>query len=210
MVEIIPAILEKDWQGLERKINLVKSFASTIQIDIIDGEFAPFKTFLDSKPFAKYSKDLFLELHLMVKNPLNYLKPFAESGFKRFIAHVEALPQLDDQEEFIAQGKIFGEVGLALDDLTGIDSLKIPLNNLDCLLVMLVKAGSSGQHFNLANIEKIKQLREKTQIAIEADGGINLESIVKAKEAGATRFSVNSFLYSAQSPQERYNLLHNQ
>jgi ribulose-phosphate 3-epimerase len=210
MLEIIPAILEKDWQGIERKINLVKPFAHTIQIDIIDGKFAPFKTFLDPESFVKYSKDFFLELHLMVENPLVYLKPFAKAGFKRFIAHVESLPQLADQDEFIAQGRLFGEIGLALDDSTGIDSLKIPLSNLDCLLVMLVKAGSSGQHFNLANIEKIRQLRAKTQIPIEVDGGVNPESIISAKEAGANRFSVNSFLYSAQNPQESYNLLINQ
>lgn len=207
MYEIIPAILEENWQQIERKIDLVKSFARTIQIDIIDGKFVPFQTFLDPKPFAKYSKDYFLELHLMVENPLIYLEPFANVGFRRFIGHVEALPQLADQEEFVVQGHLFGEVGLAIDNSTDINSIKIPLDNLDCLLVMLVKAGSSGQQFNLTTLEKIKQLRAKTRIAIEVDGGINLESTVKAKEAGATRFSVNSFLFKKNNPYERYNLL---
>jgi len=154
MYEIIPAILEESWQQIERKINLVKSFARTIQIDIIDGKFVPFRTFLDPKPFTKYSKDYFLELHLMVENPLIYLKPFADVGFRRFIGHVEALPQLADQEEFIAQGHLLGEVGLAIDNSTDTDSIKIPLDNLDCLLIMLVKAGSSGQQFDLIALKK--------------------------------------------------------
>lgn len=211
MFEIIPAILEKDWESIEKKINLVKSFAKTIQIDIVDGKFISPQTFLDPKPFSKYSKDFFFELHMMVENPVSYLKPFAEVGFKRFIAHVEALPELVDQKEFVTQGKLFGEVGIAIDSKTDINLVKIPLGDLNCLLVMLVKAGSSGQKFDLAAIEKIKQLRAKTQIKIEVDGGINLESIVKAKEAGANRFSVNSFLFNAHppagGPQEQYNLL---
>jgi ribulose-phosphate 3-epimerase len=211
MLEIIPAILEKDWQNIERKINLVKSFAKTIQIDLIDGKFLPQQTFLDPKPFAKSCWDYFMELHLMVENPLDYIKPFADVGFKRFIAHVEALPGLEDQENFIKQGKLFGEVGLAIDKSTDISSVKVPLSSLDCLLIMLVKAGSSGQTFDVNVLEKIKQLKARTQIPIEVDGGINLESATKAKESGATRFSVNSFLFKANppvgGPKGNYNLL---
>lgn len=219
MVEVIPAILEKNWQDIEKKINLVKAFAKTIQIDLIDGKFLPQQTFLDPKPFVKFSQEIFFELHLMVENPTAYLAPFAKAGFKRFIAHVEALPMLEDQEKFINEGKKLGQVGLAIDKDTDISSVKIPLDNLDCLLVMLVKAGSSGQQYNLECLEKIKMLKssERTffngggaaqhDMEIEVDGGINLESIAKAKEAGATRFSVNSFLFKANSLEGQFNLL---
>lgn len=207
MLEIVPAILEENWQEIEKKINLVKPFAKTIQIDVVDGKFAPYKTFLDPRPFAKYSKDYLLEVHLMVENPMTYLKPFAEAGFKRFIGHVESLSQLADQEEFVAQGQLLGEIGLAIDVSTDINSVKVPLNDLDCLLIMLVKAGSSGQQFNLVSIEKIKQLRAKTQINIEVDGGVNAESIVRSKDAGATVFSVNSFLFKNGNPESQYEIL---
>lgn len=207
MYEIAPAILEKNWQDVEKRINLVKPFAKTIQIDIIDGEFAPIKTFLDPEPFSRYSKEFFLELHMMVEEPLSYLKPFAEVGFKRFIAHVEALPELSEQREFVKEGRSFGEVGLAIDLPTDISSIKLSLNDLDCLLVMLVKAGSSGQQVNLSALEKIRQLRAKTQVSIEVDGGINLESIVKVAESGANVFNATSFLYKGNNPEEQYNLL---
>jgi ribulose-phosphate 3-epimerase len=209
MYEIIPAILEKDWLDIERKVDLVKSFAKTIQIDMIDGKFLPQLTFLDPKPFVKFSRDYFFELHLMVENPLSYIRPFANVGFKRFIAHVEALPGLVNQEEFVKKGKLFGEVGLAIDKSTDINSIKVPLDNLDCLLIMLVKAGSTGQKYDLNTLKKIKQLKMKTQTVIEVDGGINLESAVLAKKAGATRFSVNSFLFKANNVEERFNFLKN-
>ena len=59
MFEVIPGILEKQWSEIERKIEIVKPFAKSIHIDIIDGKFAPNITFLDPTPFAKYTKDIF-------------------------------------------------------------------------------------------------------------------------------------------------------
>lgn len=207
MYKIIPAILEKNWEDVEKKISLVKDFAKIIQIDVMDGKFVPGKTFSDPKPFVRYSKNSILEVHLMVNNPLSCLKPFAAAGFKRFIAHVETLPQRKEQEEFVRQGKLLGKVGLAIDLPTSILSIKVPLDKLDFLLVMLVKAGSSGQQFSASALEKIKQLRKKTQMEIEVDGGVNLESMIAAKKAGATAFSVNSFLYKNKDSEVQFNLL---
>ena len=70
MYEIIPGILEKEWGEIERKIEIVKPFTESIHVDIIDGKFAPNTTFLDPAPFAKYSQDIFFELHMMVKAPV--------------------------------------------------------------------------------------------------------------------------------------------
>ena len=83
MFEVIPGILEKDWSEIERKIEIVKPFISTIHIDIIDGKFAPNTTFIDPLPFKKFTlplsgQALFFELHMMVDNPIAYLKPFAD------------------------------------------------------------------------------------------------------------------------------------
>ncbi|MBI2622555.1 MAG: hypothetical protein HYW64_00450 [Candidatus Levybacteria bacterium] len=120
MLEIIPGILEKDWSEIERKIELVRPFAKTIHIDILDRKFAPNTTFLDPLPFAKYTlpssgqafpssgQAPFFELHMMVEEPIQYLKPFADAGFKRFLGHIE---KMSDQAEFVAQGQLLGEVG---------------------------------------------------------------------------------------------------
>jgi len=81
MYEIIPGILENEWNKIERKIEIVKPFAKSIHIDIIDGKFVPDTTFLDPVPFVRYSQKLFLELHMMVENPIQYLELYAKAGF---------------------------------------------------------------------------------------------------------------------------------
>jgi len=207
MLEVIPGILEKDWSEIEQKLNLVKSFAKTVQIDIIDGKFAPNATFLDPKPFAKYTKDLFLEVHLMVEDPIQYLDSFAKAGFKRFIGHIEKMP---DQKEFIVKGEELGEIGLAVDGPTPLNLIKVPYQDLDCLLLMAVKAGQSSQAFNPEYLKKIETLRSdenNLQIPIEVDGGINCETILSARDKGINRFVSTGFIFGAENPQEQFNLL---
>ncbi len=200
---IIPGILEKEEVKVDEKINLVKHFAKTLHIDLIDGVFSPNTSFLDPEFFSKYKEEFNLEVHLMVDNPLQYLEPFAKAGFRRFIGHIE---MMQDLEEFIAKGQILGEVGLALDLNTDLNKITVSLDDLDVVLLMSVKAGASGQNFNQSVLDKIKALREKSFIPIEVDGGINDETIVLAKSAGANRFVTTSFLFS-QNPIEAFEKL---
>ena len=208
MFEIIPGILENDWVEIERKINLVKSFARVVHIDIIDGKFASNTTFLDPKPFAKYTKDILFEVHLMVEEPIQYLKPFADAGFKRFLGHIE---KMSDQVEFVAQGELLGEVGLAIDGPTQLDAIKVPYTDLDSILIMTIKAGESGQVFVPEHLKKIEILRSaQNDMRIEIDGGINDKTIVESHNAGATRFVANSFIFNSQNPQSQFQLLQKQ
>jgi ribulose-phosphate 3-epimerase len=193
MNNIIPGILEKDWAEIEKKIELIKGFARTIHIDIIDGKFAPKSTFIDPKPFAKYTNDFLFEVHLMVEEPINYLDSFAAAGFKRFLGHVE---KMSSQEDFVAKAELLGEVGLALDVNTPLESLKTDYEDLDSILIMSVKAGLSGQVFIPEVLQKATKIRDIFPIPIEIDGGINDLTIVEAKNAGVERFITTSFLFS--------------
>lgn len=205
MVEIVPGILENNWSEIERKLGIIQTFAKSVHVDIIDGKFAPNTTFLDPAPFAKYSQDLFLELHMMVDNPIQYLQSFARVGFKRFIGHVEKMP---DQAEFVAKAKTFGEVGLAVDGPTDISEIKVPFADLDCVLVMTIKAGKSGQEFNPEYLDKVRMIRAAGNgIEIEVDGGVNDKTILQAKTIGADRFVSNSFIFGSSDPQTQFNLL---
>lgn len=210
-MEILPGILEKEWAPIERKIELVKPFAKSIHVDILDGKFAQNTTFLDPAPFKKYSSDILFELHMMVENPLQYLKPFADAGFKRFIGHVEKMP---DVAEFVAQGQLLGEVGLAIDGPTSLESVHVPYDDVDCLLFMTITAGFSGQKFTPSHLEKVKQARalsakedELRVFPLEVDGGVTDQTILQAKEAGANRFVSTSFLFGADDPKKQYDLL---
>lgn len=206
MQQIIPGILERNWADIEKKLAIIKPFSNTVHIDFIDGIFASNTTFLDPNPFKKYSKDFFMEAHLMVKNPTEYIQPLFDAGFKRVLGHVE---QMNDLPEFIARGQMLGEIGLAIDSHTDIVSLNINFDDLDCILIMGVKAGNSGQVFLPATWEKIKYIRGKTVIPIEVDGGINEEIITQAKIIGANRFVTTSFLFSQKDPIKAFERLSN-
>ncbi len=202
--EVIPGVLEKNWEEIEEKIEKIRNFSNKIHIDIIDGKFADNLTFLDPAPFLKYSKEIFFEAHLMVEEPINYLDSFAKAGFKRFLGHVE---KMSNQAEFIAKGELLGEVGLCLDLGTSEDAIKVSFEDLDLVLVMSVKAGFSKQEFNESSLGKIRALREKSPIAIEVDGGINDQATGRTKEAGANVFVATSFISDSQNPQEQYEKL---
>lgn len=205
VIEIIPGILEKEWEQIERKIELVLPFAKSIHIDLLDGKFAPNTTFLDPMPFAKYKEKVTLELHMMVQEPIDYLQPWADAGFRRFIGQVE---HMTSQTDFIAKAQRLGEVGLAVDAQTEADAIKVSYNDLDFLFVMSVKAGFSNQSFLEKSLEKVSFFRSKTSIPIEVDGGVNDQTIGKAFAAGATRFVSTGFLFGKNDPKTQFDLLH--
>ena len=204
-MELIPGVLEKDWHSIEKRLSTISTFSKFAHIDFIDGKFTENKTYLDPSPFKRYSTKLFLEAHLMVVNPQEYIVPLARAGFKRFIGHIERMPS---QSDFVKEAKMWGEAGLALDGPTDLDKLHIQPDELDCVLIFTADhVGSSVQEFDSSRLEKIKNLREQFDISIEVDGGINKDTILKAKNAGATRFVSTGFLFSSKDPAFQYRTL---
>jgi len=204
-MQIIPGILEKDWNSIKQKLEIIKSFTDTVHIDIIDGKFVDNLTFLDPEPFKKYSGELFLELHMMVIDPIDFIEPFAAAGFKRFLGHIEQLPS---QKEFVQEAKKYGEAGLALDGPTHINAIKIPFEQLDAILVYTSnRVGHSGPPLMDDRLDKVRHLKKLTNIPIEVDGGVTDRTIVKAKEAGAVRFVSTSYITQSTNPHERFNTL---
>lgn len=200
---IIPAILEQNFEEIEKKIKIGEDFSNNFHIDFIDGKFAKNTTFMDPTLFAKYSSNNLLEAHLMVEDPIKFIEPLAAAGFKRFIGQIEMMPS---QVEFVTRGQELGEVGLALDGKTPFEKLSVPLEDLDLITFMTIDAGFSGQTFNPSYLEKIKKVPQWFE-KIEIDGGINDETIVVAKNAGANIFTVNSFLFGSGNPSESYQKL---
>lgn len=222
MFEIVPSpgTENKNFEEIEEKIEKVKPLIKTIHIDVIDGKFANNTTFADPTPFMKYTKELpggqrgqyvndkglVFEVHLMVEDPLSHIKKWADAGFHRFIGHIEKMP---DQEAFVAEAQLYGEVALAIDKQSPLDAIKVPLDDLDAVLVMTIQAGFSGQRFEESLLQKVKTLREKNEfLPIEVDGGINDETIALAATAGANRFVATSYLFNqTETPEEQFKLL---
>lgn len=204
MFEVIPGVLEQNWSEIEKKLAIIKPFSRTVHIDLLDGKFAPNTTFLDPAPFAKYSKEFFFELHMMVDEPIDYLEQWAKAGMKRFIGQIE---KMEDQIAFVAKAQTLGEVGLGADAHTAPEAITVDYDDLDFLFVMTVKAGFSHQLFLPEALEKVRYLRGKTTIPIEVDGGINDKTILEAKEAGATRFVSTGFLFNSEDPAASFKRL---
>lgn len=199
MIDVIPAILEKTFEEIEAKVKRVEGLVSWVQIDIADGELVENTTFLEPDRFKDLKTSAKLELHMMVKDPLRYLERFAGVGFKRFFAHLEGAYL----EEYIATCfKLGVEVGVAIDGPTPVEKLFPFLDTIDCVLVMAITAGFSGQPFREDTIQKIQAIRARDiEIPIAVDGSMNLQHATKVVHAGATRINSNSFIFQAENPE---------
>lgn len=222
MYEIIPSpgTANKNFSDVEKKVEAVKPFVRSIHVDICDGKFANNTTFADPDPFKDYikkmaatersgwvaeDKGIIFEVHLMVEEPINYIKKWADAGFTRFIGHIE---KMASQEEFVAEAQLYGEAGLAIDKQTPVDAITVPFADLDAFLVMTIQAGFSGQIFEEALLEKVKKVHsDNPDLPIEVDGGINDETIAPAAASGANRFVATSFLFNMETPEKQYQLL---
>jgi len=205
MIEVIPGILEKDWSAIKEKIEIVRPFAKTIHIDLLDGTFTDNTSYMNPEPFRQYTKEIEFELHLMVDDPLQYVKPFAEVGFRRFLGHIEMMP---NQTAFVAEVEQYGEVGLAIDAKTPLADIVVSLESLDSLLIMTVNAGFSGQRFLKRPLYKLGRVSSKEPfLLIAVDGGITTETLPKAYAAGARRFVATSAIFGQTDPEQAFNEL---
>ncbi len=206
-MQILPGILENNWDAIEEKLIKLQTFTNIAHIDIIDGKFVNNKTFLSPEPFKKYSDKVFLELHMMVQDPINLLPEWGNAGFKRFLGHIE---HMDSQSEFVTEAKKYGEVGLALDGPTHINQIKVAFEELNSILIYTSdRVGFSGPPMMDQRLDKIRHLKKLTNVPIEADGGVNEKSIERAKQAGATRFVATSCIWNASNSAEKYKELLN-
>jgi ribulose-phosphate 3-epimerase len=193
MIDIIPAIFEKDWDEIVKKVSLVAPYTEWVQIDIADGSLAPTTTFLEFTKFVQLAKSVQLEAHLMVSSPEKYIQPLVAAGFKRIIAHVEANDPrlfLDEMEKESVEG------GLAIDGPTPLEAIEPFLENLDVVLVMMAEMGASGLALQTENVEKIRAIRNHyPDLAIEAEEGIDEQTAKIITEAGASRLVATDLLF---------------
>mgnify|MGYP001562348728 CR=1 FL=1 len=202
MIDIIPGILEEDFEEIERRIGWVSPFVSWVQIDVADNTLVPNETCLDFSKFealihsqssGQAKHNLSFEAHLMVAEPEKYIRPLADAGFKRLIAHVES----HDPRRFLDEATYESvEAGIAIDGPTELEQVEPFLESVDVVLVMTIEAGFSGQALMPETIEKIKTIHENfPDLAIEVDGGINDKTAKLVKNAGATRLVSTSYLF---------------
>lgn len=175
------------------------SSADYIHVDIMDGKFVENKTWTYSevKKIVSYSS-LPLVVHLMVKDPAKYIEDYALLNTTNLIFHYEAVK---DIESMISLVKEYGlKVGIAINPETSEEVLFPYLKDIDVALVMSVVPGKSGQSFIENTLSKIKNLKEEiirqgVKTIISVDGGINDETGLLCKEAGADMLVSASYIH---------------
>ena len=142
------------------------------------------------------------DVHLMINNPDNHIKAFADAGSDIITIHAEASIHLDRSVDLI---KSFGKkAGVSIVPSTHEDALDYVLEKLDLVLVMTVNPGFGGQKFLSSQLRKIENIRRKIEklgkkIELEVDGGINNETIKLVTSAGADVVVSGSYIFGSKS-----------
>ena len=195
MVEVSTSILTVE-QGKEAEtfFALEKSKTDYFHIDVMDGKFVEKDTYQKMLEYSSYIKrisNLPMDVHLMVKDMKNAIEDFSAVEPNIITFHLEAC---NNKEEVLKNIKLIKEhgsrVGIAIKPETKIEEIYEYLPYIHMCLIMTVEPGKGGQTLITDMLEKIETLKRHIEknnidIDIEVDGGINLKTSERVKNAGA-------------------------
>lgn len=205
MTTIAPSLLGADLLKLGEAVKLVESLnLPWIHFDQMDGHFVPNISF--GPGFVKAVRpatSLFLDVHLMLSKPLDYVEAFAKAGADGITVHVEA----EKTEEALKRIRELGlKAGIAINPMTPYEAVLPYMDLVDMVLVMTVQPGFGGQSLKAECLEKARALskiiqEQHRQILIEADGGIHERNAQTVIDAGVNVLVMGTGLFRADDPE---------
>jgi len=196
MIKVVPAILENNLNDIKKRVEQVKPFVDLIHLDVMDGQFVPNNTFNDPAALAENKLGIKISVHLMIAHPEFFIKKWNLDEVETVFVHKEAATNLNEAISLIKS--INKKVGVAINPHTSSYDIKDYLDQIDELLVMGVEPGFASQAFNSDVLAKIAYLKkDRPNLIISVDGGINMESKNKIIKAGADILCANSYIFKS-------------
>lgn len=201
---VAPSILSADFARMgEECAHILEAGGDLLHLDVMDGHFVPNLTMGPDlcRCLRKALPNAYLDVHLMVTDPGQYVDAFAKAGASNFTFHVEvldpaAIAALRDRVK--AAGM---DVGLAINPPTPVERILPHVAGFDLLLVMSVNPGFSGQAFIGSVLEKTRRVREAIGRStpngprVQMDGGISPANAAMVREAGCDVLVAASALF---------------
>ena len=205
MIYISPSILAADFANLQSEVHRVeRAGASMLHLDVMDGVFVPNISFGPPVIAAlRRCTDLFFDVHLMIVDPIRYIKDFVRAGADIITLHYESC---EDPAKAISKIKAADvRASVSISPGTPYETVLPLLDRLDMVLVMTVEPGFGGQKLIPSTLEKVKQLRRyansrNLKLDIEVDGGITLDNVGLATRAGANAIVSGSTIFGSPKP----------
>jgi ribulose-phosphate 3-epimerase len=210
---LAPSILAADFSKLGEEISqCIDSGIQWIHCDIMDGHFVPNISYGPDivQTVRKIAPDAYLDVHLMIENPDNYIEDFSDAGADLISVHYEACPHL---HRTIQNIHLHGcMAGVVINPATSVDLLRPILPDIDLALIMSVNPGFGGQSFIEGSYKKVRELKEirndlGQNFLIEIDGGVGAGNIGKLVSSGVDVLVAGSSVFKTSDIPKQINEL---